>query len=127
MVNDPATTGSTDDDVRSALVEARARTEGQLAALSRDFDAFVEGAELVNTDDEHDPEGATIAFERAQVIALRDDAQRRLAAIDRSLARLDDGTYWRCANCGEPIGQERLDALPSVDLCVRCADEPRAD
>jgi RNA polymerase-binding transcription factor DksA len=89
--------------------------------MRRNFDAFVAGAEHVNTDDEHDPEGATIAFERAQVIALRNEAAGRLEAIDRALAGLDAGTYGRCAVCGGPIGVERLLALPGVDACVGCA------
>ena len=94
----------------------------------RDFDTFVEGAELVNTDDEHDPEGATIAFERAQVIALRDDARRRVLLLDRALASLDEGTYGRCAACGGEIGAERLVALPGIDVCLGCtARGTRAD
>ncbi len=52
-------------DVRAALTAERAQVADQLAALQRDFDALVEAATGVATDDEHDPEGSTIAFERA--------------------------------------------------------------
>ena len=110
-----------DDQAREAIAHARRQALAQLAALDRDFNAFVEGAELVNTDDEHDPEGATIAFERAQVIALRDDAARRVDELDRALARIEDGTYGRCVVCDGPIGIERLEALPGTDTCIRCA------
>lgn len=106
---------------RRILAAARRDATEQLAARARDFDAYVEGAELVNTDDEHDPEGATIAFERAQVIALRDDARRRVLLLDRALASLDEGTYGRCAGCGGEIGAERLVALPGIDVCLACA------
>lgn len=112
---------SEDERHRAVLAEAREQTVRQIAALKRDFDAFVEGAELVNTDDEHDPEGATIAFERAQVIALRDEAESRLRHIDRALGRLDDGSYGRCLACGGQITPERLLALPGVEVCVNCA------
>lgn len=112
---------SSDRDLRIALLAERDRTEERLAALRRNFDAFVEGAEYVNTDDEHDPEGATIAFERAQVISLRDETAVALAAIDQALADLDAGTYGRCTTCGGPIGTERLLALPGVTTCVGCA------
>jgi len=116
-------TGSSasDADLRAALLDERQRTADRLAALQRNFEAFVEGAEYVNTDDEHDPEGATIAFERAQVIALRDEAAATLATIDRALADLDAGTYGRCTVCGDPIAVERLLALPGVTTCVGCA------
>lgn len=99
----------------------RERAAERLAALQRNFEEFVEGAEYVNTDDEHDPEGATIAFERAQVISLRDEASVQIEAIDRALADLDAGTYGRCSVCGGPIVVERLLALPGVDTCVGCA------
>lgn len=112
---------SSDAELRAALLAQRARAEERLAALQRNFDEFVEGAEYVNTDDEHDPEGATIAFERAQVISLRDETAVTLAAIDRALAELDAGTYGRCAVCGGPIATERLLALPGIITCVECA------
>lgn len=109
------------DRTRAMLLRARRRTRDQLDALSRDFEAFVAGAEYVNTDDEHDPEGATIAFERAQVVSLRREAQIRLASLDRALDRLEEGTYGTCGGCGGPIGAERLEALPGVEVCVECA------
>jgi DnaK suppressor protein len=40
--------------------------------------------------------------------------------IDRALEKLDDGTYGTCDGCGEPIGAERLEALPWAVLCVSC-------
>ena len=116
----------TDEEVdleaaRAELVAARDEAVAQRDARAADFEEFVEGADLVNTDDEHDPEGATIAFERAQVIALRDDAVRRIALVDDALARLDAGTYGRCVGCGAAIPVARLAAVPGVETCVSCA------
>ena len=108
-------------EVRAELVAARAEAVAQRDARAADFEEFVDGADLVNTDDEHDPEGATIAFERAQVIALRDDAVRRIGLIDDALARLDAGTYGRCIGCGRTIPPARLAAVPGVETCVDCA------
>lgn len=107
--------------VRAELLAARAEAVTQRDAREADFRAFVDGADLVNTDDEHDPEGATIAFERAQVIALRDDAVRRIALLDDAIERLDAGTYGRCTGCGAPIPAARLSAIPGVETCVDCA------
>lgn len=114
MVDDPAAE-------RRRLEQARRETAQQLAGLTRTFDDIVEGSELVNTDDEHDPEGATIAFERAQASALRAAAERRLVALDEALSRLEAGSYGVCARCGEPIGAERLAALPETVTCIACA------
>ena len=72
-------------------------------------------------DDEHDPEGATIGYERAQAQALLDRAVRQLADIDAALARRAVGTYGVCVVCGEAIGPERLAARPAADRCMRCA------
>ena len=107
--------------VRAELLAARAEAVAQRDARAADFEAFVDGADLVNTDDEHDPEGATIAFERAQVIALRDDAIRRIDALTEALERLDAGTYGRCVGCGDVIPAARLAAIPGVETCVQCA------
>ena len=111
----------TADPAARRLTEARAQTLQQIAALRRNFEGFVESALLVNTDDEHDPEGATIAFERAQVSALSKQAAADLAAIDDALERLSRGSYGRCEVCAGPIGDERLDAIPSATRCIACA------
>jgi RNA polymerase-binding transcription factor DksA len=96
--------------------------EGQVRALEAQFERFVEASELVATDDEHDPEGHTIAFERQQVAGLLRAARLRRAAVEDALDRLEKGTYGRCAACGRPIQPERLEALPSASCCRDCAD-----
>jgi DnaK suppressor protein len=103
------------------LLAERARTTAQIEALSRDFDSFVEAAELVATDDEHDPEGHTIAFERQQVAALLRDARCHLRDLDIALARVAAGSYGTCESCGGPIATERLAARPATRTCIACA------
>ena len=103
------------------LLAERARTVAQIEALTRDFDGFVEAAELVATDDEHDPEGHTIAFERQQVAALLRDARVHLRDLDDALARVAAGSYGTCESCGRPIATERLAARPAARTCIACA------
>ena len=100
--------------------ECRRVTE-RVAALSREFDGIVAASAEANLDDEHDPEGATVGFERAQVLALLEQARAHLAELDQALAR-DEVAYGRCASCGEPIASERLEALPAATTCVSCAN-----
>ena len=45
-----------------------------------------------------------------------------LAAIDRALARIEDGTYGTCQR-GKQIAAERLEALPYAELCIDCKRE----
>jgi DnaK suppressor protein len=99
----------------------RARTVGQIEALTADLADIMASSELVATDDEHDPEGATIAFERARIDALLSQARDHLIAIGRAEQRLAEGRYGVCERCGEQIGAERLAARPSAASCVRCA------
>jgi RNA polymerase-binding transcription factor DksA len=106
---------------QGALAAERTAAIAAISALSRDFDGIIDGAYAVATDDEHDPEGATIAFERAQVAALLERARRRLADVDLALARIADGSYGGCERCGEPISAGRLAARPAARTCIRCA------
>ena len=81
------------DDARAWLAAERARVLERLAALTGDYDAVVAASLDTNADDEHDPEGATIAFERSQIGALVAQAREHLAEVDLAVARLDDATY----------------------------------
>lgn len=109
----------------AARLEAeRATVVGRLSALTEDFDAVVAASRDSNADDEHDPEGATIAFERSQTDALIRQARSALTEIDAALARVEAGTYGACESCGGPIGEERLDARPTARTCITCAAPP---
>ncbi len=107
--------------LRNAIDLERSRTAEQLAGLRRSFADIVEAAELTSTDDEHDPEGATIAYERALVSALVRQAVDDLVALDAALDRVADATIQTCAACGGRIELTRLLALPSVRTCFGCA------
>jgi len=109
------------EDIRAVLLVDRCATVRRIDALAADIGAVVAAASDVATDDEHDPEGATIAFERARVGALLDQARNHLADIDDALARLDDGRYGVCERCGRSIAGERLDARPVARTCISCA------
>jgi RNA polymerase-binding transcription factor DksA len=107
--------------VGERLASARADTVEQIAALTADLAGIMDASTDVATDDEHDPEGATIAFERAQVAALLEQARARLADLDEAAERLADGTYGVCERCGQPIAPERLAARPAARTCITCA------
>ena len=108
-------------DPSARLTAERDRTLRRLAALSDDFDEVVAASRDTNADDEHDPEGATIAFERSQVGALAAAVRAHLAEIDAAEQRLAAGTYGVCERCREAIGGERLAVRPAARRCVRCA------
>ena len=105
------------------LIADRAEKQRRVTELEREFTGIVASAAEGSSggDDEHDPEGATVAFERQHVAALLDRARARLAATDAALRRLDEGRYGICDVCGRPIGEERLAARPAAVTCIRCA------
>ena len=108
-------------DAATRIQEARARTARRVAELRAVFDAIVTSSDAANLDDEHDPEGATVGFERAQVSALLARARVQLEELDTAFDRLQRGTYGVCDRCGEPIPAERLAAQPAARTCVACA------
>jgi DnaK suppressor protein len=108
----------------TALEAEQEQARERIRSLSTEFDEIVAAAAGSNADDEHDPEGATIAFERARIAALLTDAQAALGDLDAAVARLSAGTYGSCERCGEPIAPERLVARPATRTCVGCAGLP---
>jgi DnaK suppressor protein len=107
--------------VRDLLVAERATTLARIAAMSSEFDDVVEATAGANSDDEHDPEGSTIAFERAQISALLQEARASLTDLDDAIVRLDAGTYGVCERCGGSVAPDRLAARPATRTCIGCA------
>ncbi len=106
---------------QEVLEAERAQARRLLASLTGDFDAIVEASRGSNADDEHDPEGATIAFERAQVSALARQVRAHVVEVEAALERLAQGRYGTCERCGTPISSARLEARPTARTCIACA------
>lgn len=113
--------GPSANEVSVALEVARARTTERITALARDFASVVASCEADAYDDEHDPEGHTIAFERQQVAGLLARAEAHLAEVHAAIDRLARATYGHCESCRAPIAPDRLRAEPTARTCVRCA------
>ena len=111
-------------DLQSVLAAVEAeqeRTARQVASLEAIVATIVEGSELTSTDDEHDPEGATIAYERAQAIALLRQARADWDALVITRQQLNERRQVVCSVCRREIDLERVAALPTTTRCVRCA------
>jgi DnaK suppressor protein len=105
------------DRLEQALTEATAR----IRDLEVQYDHLVESAVGSNSDDEHDPDGATLAYERQQLVALIEQSHVTRDDLIKAIAALEQGAYGICERCGGPIGEERLEARPNALTCISCA------
>lgn len=103
------------------LCDELTSTSALVGDLAAELAGIIDSPGGAAMDDEHDAEGSTIGFERARVSALLEAARLRLDDLTSAQARLDGDTYGRCDDCGGPIGEERLDALPETGTCVNCS------
>lgn len=104
----------------TVLRENRAELEEHQRQIAESLGEVREAREG-ERDDEHDPEGPTVAYEWSRVTAIQAEALAHLREIDGALGRLDDGSYGVCTRCGKPIARARLDARPAAELCIDCA------
>lgn len=110
------------DSALQRVIKRRAALTEMSAPLAHRLDGIKEASAWTSHDDEHDPEGVTIAFERAQVAGLLEMIHSELRDLDAAETRIHAGTYGQCERCGQPIGAERLEGLPATRTCIRCAD-----
>lgn len=100
------------------LAEERTALTTRILRLSDDMAALIAASRDSNADDEHDPEGQTIAYERSQLSAVTSQARAHLLEIDAALERVAAGTYGVCEICLQLIDAARLDARPTARTCV---------
>jgi RNA polymerase-binding transcription factor DksA len=108
--------------VWARLEDDRAHTETLVSQLAGEIASLTAQRRLSPTDDEHDPEGPTLAFERSQSSAALVHSRNRIDQIGHAIERIDAGTFGRCAECGSQIPFARLEARPFSPYCVRCAE-----
>ena len=101
----------------------RARLEDELRALRRDDADSAEARRPVALDQQSVGRLSRMDALQNQAMAQGQSRRReaREAAICAALARLDEGDYGLCAECGEPIAARRLDLDPAAPTCIACA------
>jgi DnaK suppressor protein len=97
---------------------ARAKLEAERARLIKELDETVIAPGPMTYGSQ--ASAASQVFEQQRDLALRERAETQLKLVDAALARLDEGTFGRCQNCGKEIAAERLEALPWAALCIDC-------
>lgn len=106
---------------RKNLEALRAATEERMAILQRGYDELIEAGDDVGAgEDEGGSEADGSFVERDRLRAQIAEEHALLEAVDAALERTKTRTWQQCASCGESIGAERMEALPTAELCVGC-------
>jgi len=103
--------------MKQRLQEERARQLALAARLRQEEADPVESGEL-STVDQHPAELGSETFERELELTTLTIVENDLKDIDDALRRLDDGSYGICEECGKPIDEARLEAVPWARYCV---------
>lgn len=115
-----------DDEVRDLVDRYRPRVERELDELSALIEQSADSAAPVQLDQQS--VGRLSRMDAMQGQAMAEAAARRrvlhVARLKRTLARMDDGEFGFCTECGERIPDGRFDVDPANQLCVGCAAQP---
>jgi RNA polymerase-binding protein DksA len=109
------------DEFRKLLTAERARLAGAVEFLHGEHSGSLEdelGEIGSGGVDNHPGDTAGAAYDRELDIGLEEGAQQTLEEVDAALLRIEDGTYGTCEDCGGPIGEDRLRAIPWARLCI---------
>lgn len=106
---------------RNNLEALRTTTQARLASLQRGYDELATTGDDVGAgDDEGGSEADVSVVERDRLRAQIGEERLMLEAIDGAFERAANRNWQQCRLCAEPIGHERLEALPTADTCVSC-------
>jgi DnaK suppressor protein len=91
--------------LKTILEEAEKTVKG----MTNDRDSFPDPTDRAN-----------LESDRNFLLRMRDRERKLIGKIKEALARIDDGTFGICEECGEDISEERLKARPMATLCIDC-------
>jgi len=107
------------EKIRKSLVKKREELIKAIEENTKESKAEKAGVE--DTADE-----VTAELSRETMYKLSQAEKETLFLIDLALKKIEAGTYGFCEECGEPIGEKRLQAIPWVRLCIDCSQKEEA-
>lgn len=109
------------DELHRQLLRERQRLENEIAELAGTgtrSDVFL--ADETDSVDQHPADAASELFEREKNMTVQQTLEQTLQEVNEALGKVDQGTYGICENCGKPIAEKRLRALPEATHCIDC-------
>ncbi|MBN2404245.1 MAG: TraR/DksA C4-type zinc finger protein [Coriobacteriia bacterium] len=110
------------DALKVRLEQERARLLAEIEEFETDGQEALSDVSGENNYRDHMADQGSATFARELDMSLEDNAREILAQIDSALSRVDSGEYGTCKRCGAAIPVERLEAVPSADLCIACKE-----
>ena len=101
---------------RDKLMVRREGLVGQVQAA----EAYTRERDAEATQDPADM--AANAYTKELLVSMSANDRQLLESIDAALERIEEGKYGKCVNCGQPIQEKRLEAVPWARHCLRCQD-----
>ena len=108
------------NEFRELLQEERQRVIDAIEYLHKEHPGSIEDETDDETTDDHLAETATATLDREIDYTLEENSENVLSSIDGALERITAGTYGQCVNCGRPISEDRLAAIPWATQCIDC-------
>ena len=105
---------------KELLQEERRRVLDAIEYLHKENPGSIEDETDDETTDNHIAETATVTVDREIDYTLEENSEHVLAEIEGALKRIEEGTFGVCVNCGKPIAEERLAAIPWATYCIDC-------
>jgi DnaK suppressor protein len=113
------------EEMRDRLLREREDVQKELLSLRGTLTVSLEEETDEDGVDSHLGDAATATYDRELEVTLEDNEEHLLAQYDAALRRIEQGKYGTCTNCHRAIADERLEALPYVELCIECARRAR--
>jgi DnaK suppressor protein len=110
------------DTLKASLEAECERLTEEIAEYEREGQETLSDVSGENNYRDHMADQGSATFARELDATLEERARESLAQVERALARIADGTYDVCLRCGGPIGEARLQAVPSAELCISCKE-----
>jgi len=105
---------------KQELMALRQTFSGRLHVIRNE--TMRESVKEVDSDDIAD--ASADAYEQSLNFGLLEDQERKMLLIEEAIARIENKTFGICIDCGQPIPERRLKAIPYTPYCLICADKP---
>jgi DnaK suppressor protein len=98
------------EEKKSELIQLLQKSKSS----GREIDSESEAMDIVDK--------ASSSYTKEFLFSRSNQERLFILAIEEALARIEDGSFGECSNCGESVNRKRLEAVPWAKLCLACQE-----